>query len=373
MKLPNGKYAYLNAYAQALGTQTVAGETNSVNAGGLAATSNVFGVALWAIDYLFTGASCNLSSFEFHMADAGNTNFYSPIMWNKKSPGPPMVKPLYYGMLFFARATANYSRIIKLNVSSTDPHVKVWGVRDHYHQLRIVVLHKNLNASLPARVAVRLPARGGDDPLLRLPASLLRLQSSSPYEMFDITFAGQSFNKSTDGKILGSYICEAVVPQLVADGKGNNDALFQVSVSPISAVLLIFDNLSSCAGPAWHETVIPPTPAFNTNSTCAPEELYPPTLGPSSATVRSSSTVMYSIIGGCVALFVIAAGATAYFVWQRRRHLTNVNESIAFEVVEDTEAPNSMGRDTALEIEGTSGAVEGTSGAVEGTSGAVNS
>lgn len=93
-----------------MGVPFVIGEGNSASCGGQKGLSDTMTSALWSIDFLFALASVNVSRMNFHGGGSG------PYTWFGEPSGPggcgPDVRPLFYGMYAFARATANNSRLI---------------------------------------------------------------------------------------------------------------------------------------------------------------------------------------------------------------------------------------------------------------------
>jgi hypothetical protein len=60
-------HANASAFSKSHGLEYVIGETNSIACQGLAGVSDIFGAAVWAIDYALYAASLNVSAMYWHM------------------------------------------------------------------------------------------------------------------------------------------------------------------------------------------------------------------------------------------------------------------------------------------------------------------
>ena len=86
------------AAAHAQGVPLRISETNSASCGGIPGVSNTFASALWAVDYLLTGAQYGVSGMNFHGSMTSHCNAYSPLC--RTSTSRFVVRPIYYGLLF---------------------------------------------------------------------------------------------------------------------------------------------------------------------------------------------------------------------------------------------------------------------------------
>ncbi|KAI0098587.1 hypothetical protein F4776DRAFT_650327 [Hypoxylon sp. NC0597] len=65
---------------------------------GVAGLSDVFGAALWTLNFLLYTASLGVASVQFHMTDNSNASAWQPVpMYGRQ----PHVRPLYYGVAAF--------------------------------------------------------------------------------------------------------------------------------------------------------------------------------------------------------------------------------------------------------------------------------
>lgn len=87
-------------------------ECNSINGGGFTGVSNVFGAALWALDFMWNVAENNGTGVNFHGGTGGP---YSPFVY---SNGVTVPQPIYYAFLAF-KYGANGSKILPTSLSTT--------------------------------------------------------------------------------------------------------------------------------------------------------------------------------------------------------------------------------------------------------------
>jgi hypothetical protein len=196
-------------------------ETNSAACGGKDGVSNTMGSALWGVDWLFTLWAVGVRGADFHTGLTTNAG-YSPMTLGYDTSFATTVRPLYYGMLLFARATANRAKLLPKVTTGAKirrgANVKVWGTLEG-RTGHVVVLNKDARAS--GTVAVR--ARGGA-------ATLERLSGPSMDASEGITLAGQAVpDVSRDGKLQGTQTDEPVA------AKGG---VYRFTLPPGSAALL---------------------------------------------------------------------------------------------------------------------------------------
>jgi len=216
-----GQADSMKAFAQeaiSLGLQYWIGETNSASCGGFSGVSDVMGTTLWAVDYMMALAAIGVAGVNYHGGPAGA---YTPIGYDK-DPKIPDVRPLYYAMLLFARATSHYSTIQEVKTTTDNPKIKVWAVKNS-GGYNVVVVHKDISATSAADVTVTGPVS------LTGKASLLVLEALSVNAKNGLRFADQTFDGSTDGKIQGTYSPIDVSP---------SGGAYKISVKPGTIALL---------------------------------------------------------------------------------------------------------------------------------------
>ena len=123
----------LNAYSSA---PYVMGETNSLSGGGASGLSDVFGAALWVVDYTLWQAVQNIQRVHFHQSTGSPYAAWWPT-------GPPTTCAPYYGNIMVAAAvgsTANTS-IAYLDLGSDDGTLSAYQLYEDGELARVVVLN----------------------------------------------------------------------------------------------------------------------------------------------------------------------------------------------------------------------------------------
>lgn len=150
-------------------------EFNSVTCGGVAGVSNSFATALWAPDALLSLARTGVSAADLHVR-AYSIN--SPFRFHR---GRVSVRPLYYGLVMFARLLGPHARLIPVRVwHRAHPRLAVWAVKSAARTLRVLLINKSDRS---VRVALRLPTIAD--------ASAQRLLAPGPASEGHVTLGGQ--------------------------------------------------------------------------------------------------------------------------------------------------------------------------------------
>jgi hypothetical protein len=153
------------------------GECNSsaVNRPGV---SNSFASAIWGLDFMFTVAAQGGAGVNFH---CGNTSF-TPISFLS---GPATPNPLYYGMLFFSKAS--FGKMLTVGSTAGDAiNLTSYAVQQADGTVQVTLINKDLSKE----ASVSLSAANGTTQLKN--ASALRLQGSSPDALTGATFGGSA-------------------------------------------------------------------------------------------------------------------------------------------------------------------------------------
>jgi hypothetical protein len=220
----------LVAAARAQGIAFRIGEGNTVSCGGRANVSDVFAAALYALDVQAGLAALGVAGWNWH---GGPGAHYAPVSFARPPapPGPPDVRPLFYGMWAFAAASRGGARIARAGVAASNGLIKVWALRAPAlprAPWTLLVIHKDANATGAARVSLAAPpglafGSGG--------GTLTRLLAPSVLARYGVSFAGQTLDGSADGVPVGERVTEAVAVQAGALG---------FEVPPASAALVTF-------------------------------------------------------------------------------------------------------------------------------------
>jgi hypothetical protein len=201
------------------------GEMNSLSNGGEAGISNAFESALWAIDTMFEYANVGVDGVNWH---GGGTSAYTYFdIPSRPTAGVntftlAVVNPLYYGLLFFQAATGNGAHLLPVTLD-TQANLKAWATIDSSGTPRLVLVNKDEN--LTGTVDITLNGYSH--------AQIYRLTAPTYQSTSGVTFAGQTFDGSTNGVIQGAQTVESV------DG---SDGVFEVSMPITSAALVVFTN-----------------------------------------------------------------------------------------------------------------------------------
>lgn len=194
-------------------------ETNSASCGGAVGVSDTFASALWGADAAFEYLRDGARGVFFHTSER---SIYTPFELDRDAgPLQAHVRPLYYGMLLFAQATANDAQLVPVQSTGT-AHVKLWATRDRTGTIRVVALNKDLSTGGTVQITLPGSTRAG---------LLTRLQAPSLSSTTGITLAGQTFGDgASNGLLHGTPVVAGVGPQ----GGG----VYQFDVPVASAAML---------------------------------------------------------------------------------------------------------------------------------------
>ena len=223
--------------ATASGKAFQVGETNSASQGGIQGVSNGFTSALWSIDYLFTLADMGASGANFH--SSGSAQTYAPIAGD-------FANPEFYGLLFFNQAAVG-GKILSPAAASvnpaSNPNVEVRVIYVNGNQEKLVLMNKDPNTSLTARVYLpALSTNASADAaqykatLTLLTAGLGRANSATNLALATtgITFGGSPV--ASDGSWTGQVVNLTALP--MANPNTNISTSVTVVVPPMSAGLM---------------------------------------------------------------------------------------------------------------------------------------
>ncbi|KAI0161437.1 glycoside hydrolase family 79 protein [Xylariaceae sp. FL1272] len=253
---------------------------------GLTGVTDVFGAALWTLNFLLYTASLGVESVQFHMTDNSAASAWQPI---EIQGVQPFVRPVYYGVAAFAQT-----------IGSTDCNTRVWqyppatlSVPDEYtgyvrayavydgNDLASIVLINGQpsNVSVSSKqsldIQLQLPRSSGDQTI-----HLAYLTASGADATDGTTWNGLSYELSPDG-----------IPTVVSNSDDTlhvgKDGKVTVSIRDTQAIVGTFgEKLGS--GP-------------RNGSNCAPDSLVPPfstgDSGSASNTTddTSAAAIMYSL------------------------------------------------------------------------------
>jgi hypothetical protein len=112
------------------------GETNSISGDGSYGVSDVFGSALWLVDYALYVASQNITRIHFHQGTGYRYASWLPIYY--KGVGPT-VKPPYYGNVFVAKFLGSSGTQVN-NIDLSSKFSSAYAAYEHRRLARLAII-----------------------------------------------------------------------------------------------------------------------------------------------------------------------------------------------------------------------------------------
>jgi hypothetical protein len=168
-------------------------ELNSVGCSGKRGVSDTFASALWMLDELFAMARGGVAGVNVHTFPGAA---YAPFAFRHGGGRwSAAVRPMYYGMLAFARAAPPSARLVPVSVR-TSANLNAWATRDRRGRLHVVLINKSLARGTVVNLAV--VARHATI------ATVARLRAPDPAARAGVSLAGQGFGARTfTGRLRG--------------------------------------------------------------------------------------------------------------------------------------------------------------------------
>eukprot|EP00026_Physarum_polycephalum_P007249 Phypoly_transcript_07307.p1 GENE.Phypoly_transcript_07307~~Phypoly_transcript_07307.p1 ORF type:complete len:470 (+),score=91.56 Phypoly_transcript_07307:197-1606(+) len=281
----SGIVARMNTFvpdAKKLGIDLWLGESNSVAAGGQVNVSDVFGSALWGMDYMMAMAQQNVTGINFHWA-----GIYMPFFATYMQPNVVQPRGLFYAMWLFAQTLRNASVVLSPSINTTNNLVTSYVACGEDSTLRVVVVNKDIKTTNATFVTIDVSESGA----YASPAHLVRLVADSPYTQYSITLAGQTFFNTTDGIPTGARTTIPVV--------GNN-GVYTFTMPPASIAMLEITPTSSSTSSTTKTTSASPSPSpapatSSTSATPAPTSSSSSTPSPPPSSTTDSPTPSPSV------------------------------------------------------------------------------
>jgi hypothetical protein len=206
------------ALAHAGGVRLRVDELNSAACTGKRGVSNTFASALWVLDTLFNLAAVGVDGVNIHTLPGAP---YEPFAFShRRSRWSAQVRPIYYGMLMFARAFPPGARLLQVDAPAGP--VKVWATVTSSGTVRVVLINKDPTAA----VDVHLSLPGAEPALAGQSLSAPSLTATT-----GVRLGGETFGARTRTGVLplGKHL-----PLLEPVG-----GYYSVALPPGSAVLLV--------------------------------------------------------------------------------------------------------------------------------------
>jgi hypothetical protein len=192
--------AQLAAVAATHGAAVRVSEANTAICGGVHHGSDTFAAALWATDMLFGMAEAGVRNVDLH---TWTGSWYAPVDFVRvhgRLVG--RVRPLFYAMLLFDRATPAGARLLPVGPNPPNGQLKSWATVDPAGTRRVVLVNKDFRR--PHEVVLRVPGAAGT-------ARVERLLAPSVAATKGVTLAGQAYRPQTpDGMLRGKRVSERV-------------------------------------------------------------------------------------------------------------------------------------------------------------------
>jgi hypothetical protein len=226
--------------AHALGMTYRVDEMNSAWGGGAPGVSNAFESALWFIENAAKLAAEGVDGINIHGGMLGG--LYTPFSITAAGGGSfslnnrgssPATAPLYYGMLFFARAINGANSTISPASISTNANIDAWSTVDGGGTERLIMVNRDIANG--AQVVVAQGASTASVCYLEAPS----YSSTSGLKIFS-NFAGtryQTFDDSTDGSPTGTVGWDVLTP---------NDGSFTIPIGATQAAIVTFGVSTGC-------------------------------------------------------------------------------------------------------------------------------
>ena len=148
--------AQLSAVATSHGAAVRVSEANTAICGGVHKGSDTFAAALWATDVLFGMAEAGVRNVDLHTWTGA---WYAPVDFVRvRGRTVGRVRPLFYAMLLFDRATPRGARLLPVGPNVPNAQLKTWATVDGAGTRRVVVVNKD--ARRPHKVVLRVPGAG---------------------------------------------------------------------------------------------------------------------------------------------------------------------------------------------------------------------
>jgi hypothetical protein len=151
------------AAANAAHAQLHISETNSACGGGLVGLSDTYASALWAVDYMLTGAEHGVDGMNFHGGLDASCQRYTPLC--QVGANEYATQPIYYGMLFTHLFGSGHLLPVAVSTSSSVGNVAAFALRTLSGGLRLIV--ENLSP-YQTSAALRVGGHPGSATVLRL-------------------------------------------------------------------------------------------------------------------------------------------------------------------------------------------------------------
>ena len=227
----------------AAGKPYLLGEMAAIGPQGLAEITDVFGCALWTLDFFLYTATINVTHVLMHMTDIGNQSAWQPITIGNIAP---WVRPAYYGHIIMSTLIGpnNDTTIAEIDIRSQQLQDYAGRASSYVvyrgNQIYATVLInlKEFNQSMTATTDTALnftinipPEYAGSN------LTVLKLSAPGADSFKEVTWAGINF-QTDDGLPAGAPTNDTTFTTVSSEGT------FSVLVRDTQAVVVVFDSSS---------------------------------------------------------------------------------------------------------------------------------
>lgn len=183
-------------------TPYILGETNSLYNGGASGLSDVFGAALWSVDFSLYAAANNISRVHFHQ---GGSAPYASWRGSALNVSHRVVKPPYYGNLATAAFIGNGSTPSIVNIPLSSQLESAYAAYMNGSLARMMIISMQEYNGTEGNAFRSNASRPSYNYTLALPSScsgsavLQRLMANGSDAQYGITFDGLSYNVGNSG------------------------------------------------------------------------------------------------------------------------------------------------------------------------------
>ncbi|KAJ3810183.1 glycoside hydrolase family 79 protein [Lentinula aff. lateritia] len=208
---------YLNSttYAQTKGKPFIMFETNTASCG-FPGISDVFGAALWGLDYGLLMAASNFSGGMFHVG--GESVYYNVAPpTNQSSYREWTVGPVFYSSLVIAEALgpSNQSQVLEVGAENQSTYTPNYVIYENGQPVRMVLINFLSDSSGNSNYTANIAIGGGQTGQSNTTPSQVTvkyLTASSVSQKGNYSWAGQTFggNFDSDGRLEGTESIQTI-------------------------------------------------------------------------------------------------------------------------------------------------------------------
>lgn len=241
--------------SHAAGKPYLLGEMAAVGPEGLALITDVFGCALWALDFFMYAASINVTHVLMHMTDMGNQSAWQPIPIGNTVP---WVRPVYYAHIIVSTLIGPYNDTTVAEIDLQSQELQDYaGLASAYVVYRGNTIHAAVlinfrefnqtdieSSETQLNFTVNIPPQYAGSTL-----AVFKLSGPGADAVRGVTWAGIDF-QTANGLPVAANTNDTSFVTVSADGR------FSVLVRDTQAVVVMFNSSSDVIldPPTWSGT-----------------------------------------------------------------------------------------------------------------------